>query len=323
MKKNTVVPLIASLLSMMSCSEGINYVAADRPIAPSEVPEVNPRPKVALVLGSGGPRGYAHIGILKVLERYHVPVDLVVGSSVGALVGAFWAAGYSAEEISKVSAEGGPLTLFDFSLFLKKGWIRGQKLQNYVNNRFGNKGIEGLPRSLIVVATREHDGKPTYFREGNLGVAVRASSAVLNVFAPVGINNVSYIDGDESLPVAVVAARQAGAQFIIAVDVSARPGAAPAGTSKKQLEKDADRITRIDPQVEMADFLLHPDLDYKAGPWRKYFVAAELEGELYAEGLIDQLMSAMHEKLAPESDSSKHMEVTILNSAYNIRPTHQ
>lgn len=323
MKKNTVVPLMASFLSFISCSEGINYVASDHPIALNEVQLFERRPRVALVLGSGGPRGYAHMGILKVLERYGVPVDLVVGSSVGALVGAFWAAGYTAEEISNEASEGGPLTLFDFSPFLKKGWIRGQKLQDYVNDRFDNAAIEALPRSLIVVATRELDGTPTYFREGNLGVAVRASSAVLNVFAPVGINNVSYIDGDESLPVAVVAARQAGAQFIIAVDVSARPGAAPAGTSKKQLEKDADRRTRIDPQVKMADFLLHPDLDYKAGPWRKYFVAAELEGERYAEGLIDQLISAMHEKLAPESDSSKHTAVTILNSAYNIRPTHQ
>ncbi len=288
---------MVSLIGLFSCSKGLNYIAEDTPIALSEISEFNQKPKIALVLGSGGPRGYAHIGILKVLEKNNIQVDLVIGSSVGALIGAFWAAGYSAEEISKVAAEGGPLTLFDFSPFLNKGWIKGQRLQDFVNNRFDNIGIQDLQRKLIVVATRESDGKATYFQQGNLGVAIRASSAVLNVFQPVGINNISYIDGDESLPVAVEAACQAGAEFIIAVDVSAREGSAPSGTSKKQMEKDFRRRSRINPQVQMADFLFHPDLEYNAGPWRKYFINAELEGERYANSLIEELKIALNKSL--------------------------
>ncbi|WP_162141578.1 patatin-like phospholipase family protein [Lunatimonas lonarensis] len=275
----------------------MNYVAEDSPKALAKVSEIYPKPKIALVLGSGGPRGYAHIGILKVLERNQVPIDMVVGSSVGSLVGAFWAAGYSADEISEIASEGGPLTLFDFSIFLEKGWIKGQRLQDYVNGQFDNVKIEDLPKSLVIVATREIDGSPRFFQQGNLGVAVRASSAVKDVFAPVGINHVTYIDADESLPVAVEAARQAGATFIIAIDVSAREGVAPKGTSKKQLKKDALRRGRINPQVEIADFLLHPDLDYKAGPWKKYFKHAEKEGEKYAESMIEELLEAMNFKL--------------------------
>jgi NTE family protein len=289
--------IVLSLLLFSSCSKSMNYIADDSPKALAKVSEFYPKPKVALVLGSGGPRGYAHIGILKVLERYQVPVDMVVGSSVGSLVGAFWAAGYSAEKISEIASEGGPLTLFDFSFFLEKGWIKGQRLQDYVNGQFDNVKIEDLPKSLVIVATREIDGSPSFFQQGNLGVAVRASSAVKDVFAPVGINHVSYIDADESLPVAVEAARQAGATFIIAIDVSAREGVAPKGTSKKQLKKDALRRGRINPQVEMADFLLHPDLDYKAGPWKKYFNHAEKEGERYAESVIEELLEAMNFKL--------------------------
>lgn len=289
--------VIISFLHFTSCSKSFNYVADDSPKALAKVSEIYPNPKVALVFGSGGPRGYAHIGILKVLERYQVPVDLVVGSSVGSLVGAFWAAGYSAEKISEIASEGGPLTLFDFSIFLEKGWIKGQRLQDYVNGQFDNIKIEDLPKSLVIVATREIDGSPSFFQQGNLGVAVRASSAVKNVFAPVGINHVSYIDADESLPVAVEAARQAGATFIIAIDVSAREGVAPEGTSKKQLKKDALRRERINPRVEMADFLIHPDLDYKAGPWKKYFKHAEKEGEKYAESMIEELLETMNFKL--------------------------
>ena len=276
-------------LMLTACSTGINYQEQYSPVALTEVPSMSPPPRIALVLGSGGPRGYAHIGILKVLEEHNIEVDLVVGSSVGALIGAFWAAGYSADEISTMSAQGGPLTLFDFSLFLEKGWIKGQRLQDYVNTRLNNASIEQLPKRFVAVATNETSGQATFFNQGNVGVAVRASSAVLNIFTPVGINDITYIDADESLPVAVIAARQAGAQFIIAVDVSAREGSAPAKTSEKQLTKDALRRARINPQVTMADFLLHPDLDYKAGPWRSYFVAAEIEGERYARQNIQQL----------------------------------
>jgi NTE family protein len=208
-----------------------NYALQDSPVATAVVSPIQPRPRVALVLSSGGPRGYAHIGVMRVLEEAGVEIDLVVGSSVGSLLGAFWADGRSATEIDQLSQSGGPLTLFDLSPFADRGWIHGQRLQDYVNDRLGNKSIEQLPRRLVVGATRREDKAPVFFTSGNVGVAVRASSAVPGIISPVGIQGVEYEDGDESLPLAVRAARQAGASFVIAVDVTPRAETTPPDAS--------------------------------------------------------------------------------------------
>jgi len=106
--------VLALALTQVSGCSSFNYTQADSPVALASVPAMNPRPKVALVLGSGGPRGYAHIGVMKVLEEAGIEYDLVVGSSVGSLIGAFWASGYNASEIDDLSRQGGPLTVFDF-----------------------------------------------------------------------------------------------------------------------------------------------------------------------------------------------------------------
>jgi NTE family protein len=286
--------LIVTTLSLFGCA-AFNYVEPDSPIAQPSVTEMSPKPRVALVLGSGGPRGYAHVGVMKVLEEAGIEYDLVVGSSVGSLIGAFWASGFAASEIDRVSASGGPLTLFDISPFADRGWIRGQRLQDYVNDRLKTTSIERLPRSLVIVATERESKRPAFFTSGNVGVAVRASSAVPRVISPVGIRGVEYEDADESLPVAVSAARAAGAQFVIAVDVSARPGTAPPGTSDAWLRRDDQRRRRIDPEVAQADFLIHPDLPYEASPRQSYFVAARQIGELYARRVLPDLREKLRQ----------------------------
>ncbi len=268
------------------------------PEAMSRSPVLEPPPRVALVLGSGGPRGYAHIGVLRVLEEAGITPDLVVGSSVGALIGVFWASGLSAAEIDRRSLEGGPLTVFDPSLFADRGWIRGQRLQNYVNSGLVSPRLEALPRRVIVVATRRSDKQPGYFARGNAGVAVRASAAMPGIVSPVGIGGVEYEDGDESLPVPVTPARQSGARFVIAVDVSARPGAAPRDASAAMKERDMRRRARIEPEVAQADFAFHPDLDYRAGPFRSYFVSSRQRGETYARERLPALQEALAARLA-------------------------
>lgn len=289
------LPLRCSLLMAMALSgcAAFNYTAPDSPVPQTTANSATPKPRVALVLGSGGPRGYAHIGVIKVLEEAGVQVDLVVGSSVGSLLGAFWAAGYNAAQLDAAARSGGPLTLFDLSLFADRGWIHGQRLQDYVNVRLGNASLEQLPRRLIVAATRRDDKQPVFFERGNVGVAVRASSAVAGVISPVGVQGIEYEDADESLPVAVRAARQAGAQFVIAVDVSARAGKAPAGTSSALLERDARRRSRIDPETRLADFVIHPDMEYAASPQASYFAQAQKAGETAAGQLLPQLVQKM------------------------------
>lgn len=107
-----VAPIALFFLITQAGCAAFNYEEIDAPIAQKKVMQLEIKPKLALVLGSGGPRGYAHIGVLKVLEGAGIKPDLIVGSSVGALIGAFWSAGYSADQIDSMSKEGGPLTVF-------------------------------------------------------------------------------------------------------------------------------------------------------------------------------------------------------------------
>lgn len=282
---------------MLAGCAAFDYRRGDAPQAFAHVPLLEPRPQIALVLGAGGPRGYAHLGVLRVLEEAGIVPDLVVGSSVGALIGAFWASGLSAAEIDARSQAGGPLTVFDPSPFADRGWIHGQRLQDYVNAGLGYRSIEALPRRVIVVATRRSDKRPSYFTSGNAGVAVRASAAMPGIVSPVGIDGVEYEDGDECLPVPVTPARQAGARFVIAVDVSARPGSTPARASLALHERDQRRRARIEPEVAKADFLIHPDLEYRAGPFRSYFVSSRQRGEAHARELLPALQAALDERL--------------------------
>lgn len=291
--RSVKIATLALVVIQLSGCSSFNYTQADSPIALASVPVMNPRPQVALVLGSGGPRGYAHIGVMKVLEEAGIEYDLVVGSSVGSLIGAFWASGYSATEIDELSKQGGPLTVFDFSLFADRGWIHGQRLQDFVNDRLHSQRIELMPRKFIAAATRLHDKQPVFFQYGNAGVVVRASSAVSKVISPVGIQGVEYEDGDESLPVAVRAARQAGAKFVIAVDVTAVPGTAPSDTSISRLQREAKRRARIDPELIQADFVIHPDLGFGTVPTPAFFQHARRAGANEAGRLLPSLKAAM------------------------------
>jgi NTE family protein len=287
------VSLLGLVIGVLAGCAAFNYVEKDAPIASATVTPLKTRPKIAVVLGSGGPRGYAHIGVIKVLEEAGIRPDLVVGTSVGALIGAFWADGMKGPEIQKTAFDGGPLTLFDLNPFADRGWIRGQKLQDYVNSQLGNKSIDQLAMPMIVVATNRADKTPVFFTSGNLGVAVRASSAVPGIISPVGITGVEYEDGDVSLPVAVSAARAAGAEFVIVVDVSAHDGTAPADANPKWLEKDTKRRTLIAPEVAKADFLIHPDMGYTASPSRAFFEKAFASGEQTARQLLPALQAKL------------------------------
>ena len=285
-----VAAVAASLLA--GCT-AFNHTGPDSPVAQLSVEPMEPRPRVALVLSSGGPRGYAHIGVMRVLEEAGIEVDLVVGTSVGSLLGAVWADGRSAAELDALSQDGGPLTLVDVSPFADRGWIHGQRLQDYVNTQVAHKSIENLPRRLVVGATRREDKVPVFFSRGNAGVAVRASSAVPGILSPVGIEGIEYEDGDESLPLAVRAARQAGARFVIAVDVTPRPETAPPDASAAQRERVIRRSARIAPEAALADHLIHAELDFAASPLPSYFRYARAAGERSARRELPRVLARL------------------------------
>jgi NTE family protein len=279
---------VLPLVDLSACAT-FDFAGLDAPQALVELTPLTPVPRLALVLSSGGPRGYAHIGVLRVLEDAAILPDLIVGSSVGALLGVFWASGLTAEQLDALSLQGGPLTLFDPTPFADRGWIRGQRLQDYVNSGLRGRRLEELPRRAVVVATRRDDKVPRFFISGNAGVAVRASSAMPGIVSPVGIEGVEYEDGDESLPLAVSAARAAGARFVIAVDVSARAGSTPPGAPQAMHQRDTRRRARIEPEAAQADFLIHPPLGYWASPLRSYFIESRAIGEAAAREALPAL----------------------------------
>ena len=285
----------SSLIGLTAC-QPFNYKDSDAPVALASVPTLNPKPKIALVLGAGGPRGYAHIGVMRVLEDACIDIDLIVGSSVGSLLGVFWASGLSAREIDKRSAEGGPLTLFDPNPFADRGWIRGRKLQNYVNSQLGNQRLEEMPKRVIVVATQRSNKSSRFFTSGNSGVAVRASSAVPGIISPVGINGVEFEDGDVSLPLAVSAARDAGAEFVIAVNVYPKISSIPQDASEWDRAQVIRRSKQIEPEMANADFAIHAETPFAASPRKAFFQTARSLGEQEAMNRLPALFAALERK---------------------------
>jgi len=197
-------------------------VKPNPPAQPEPVAVPKPAPKVALVLGGGAARGFAHIGAIKALEAQGIIPDIVVGTSAGAVVGALYAAGNGGFELQKLAIQMEEGQVSDWSL-PDRGVIRGEALQNFVNRAVGQRPLEKLARPFGAVATDLQSGEAAVFRIGNTGMAVRASSSVPGVFQPVKINGREYVDGGLVSPVPVGAARDMGADFIIAVDISDQP----------------------------------------------------------------------------------------------------
>lgn len=179
-------------------------------------------PKIALALGGGAVRGFAHIGVIKVLEAQGIVPDMVVGTSAGSVVGALYAGGYNGFELQKIAFQLEESSVGDW-VMPNRGFIKGEQLQNFINKAVHNKPIEKLGKPFAAVATDLQSGEQMVFGRGNTGMAVRASSSVPGLFQPVGINGREYVDGGLVSPVPVKAARAMGADLVIAVDISNKP----------------------------------------------------------------------------------------------------
>ncbi|HEZ1535997.1 patatin-like phospholipase family protein [Neisseria meningitidis] len=187
------------------------------------VQTAKPAAVVGLALGGGASKGFAHVGIIKVLKENDIPVKVVTGTSAGSIVGSLFASGMSPDRLELEAEILGKTDLVDLTLSTS-GFIKGEKLQNYINRKVGGRQIQQFPIKFAAVATDFETGKAVAFNQGNAGQAVRASAAIPNVFQPVIIGRHTYVDGGLSQPVPVSAARRQGANFVIAVDISARPG---------------------------------------------------------------------------------------------------
>lgn len=178
--------------------------------------------KVGLVLGGGGARGYAHIGVLKVLEKYNIPVDLIVGASMGSVVGACYASGMTINEIEKNALKMGFLKLIQLLdiNFPKQGLISGKLIEKYFDELVEGKNFNELKIPLVVTATDIVTGKEIVIKEGSVAKALRASISIPGIFVPVRHDKYVLADGSiiNFLPVNI--AQEMGANIVIAVDVS-------------------------------------------------------------------------------------------------------
>jgi NTE family protein len=184
---------------------------------------------LGLALGGGAARGFAHVGVIQVLEEAGIQPELVVGTSAGSLVAALYASGKNSAQLRRVADTMEEAEITDWMMpILNRGALRGEALARYVNSQVGGRLIEQMKIPLGIVATDLHNGDPVLFRRGNTGAAVRASSAVPAVFQPVKIGNREYVDGGLVSPVPVRQAREMGANVVIAVDISTDPEGSPA-----------------------------------------------------------------------------------------------
>jgi NTE family protein len=234
---------------------------AELPPAPAVVrPALRP-PRIGLALGGGAARGFAHIGVIQVLEEAGIRADLVVGTSAGSLVAALYASGKSGQDLAATALTMDEGAVTDWA-FPSRGVIRGEALARYVREQTGGKTIEQMKMPLGIVATDLDSGAPVLFQRGDAGVAVRASSAVPAVFQPVKIGDREYVDGGLVSPVPVRYARQMGAEMVIAIDISSPPDGNPTSDSFKLLMQTVAIMMRSINRFELseADIVMRPAL---------------------------------------------------------------
>lgn len=212
------------LLWMAGCSSAPKPAGAPAPVVQVE-PAKKP-PRLALSLGGGAARGFAHVGVIQVLEEAGIRPDMVVGTSAGSLVGAIYASGKTGAQLQHIAETMEEAALTDWTLpIFSRGVFRGEALARYVSGQVQGRSIESMAIPLGIVATDLQSGQGVLFRQGDVGTAVRASSAVPAVFLPVRINGREYVDGGLVAPVPVRYARVMGAELVIAVDISSSPEA--------------------------------------------------------------------------------------------------
>lgn len=226
----------------------------------AEVVHAPKRPaKIALVLGAGAARGFAHIGVIKVLEANAIPVHMVVGTSAGSVIGSLYAAGYNGFQLQKIALDVNKADIAD-PCIPDNGFIKGDKLEAFVNRMVKNAPIQKLKLPFYPVATDIQSGQEVVFATGNTGAAVHASCSIPGVFRPATFGGRVFVDGGVVNPVAVDAARARGADLIIAVDISSDlDRSVPQGTVDTILQSVNIMYAKISSiQLPGADIVIRP-----------------------------------------------------------------
>lgn len=223
------------------------------------------KPVVALVLGSGGARGYAHIGVIEALEQQGIRPDFIVGTSAGSIVGSIYASGKSAKQLHQIALDLKVNDVRDFKVG-KQGFFDGKKVEDYINKLVGGQSLESLKIPMYVVATQLNNGDKVIFNHGDTGLAVRASVTIPSMFAPTLIDGKEYVDGGLVSPVPVNIARDLGADVVIAVDILAQPQYTETSNIWGLFNQNINIMqnTLAAEELRHADIVIQPDLREKA-----------------------------------------------------------
>jgi NTE family protein len=288
--KGLSVALIISVL-VVFCLSGCSVIRA-----------VKPEPdkgsgKVALALGGGAARGFAHIGVLKILESNGIPIDMVVGTSAGSFVGSLYCYGFRPYQIQKMALEIERGDIIDVTI-PDNGFIRGELLEDYVNRMLANTPMEKLSIPFYVIATDIQSGSDMVFGQGNAGKAVRASCAIPGIFNPVIINGRMYVDGGVVIPVGVETARKYGADIVIAVDISSDlDSSQPTGTVETIMQSINIMSAKISSeQLSKADVVIRPLVGHIGATDFSRRHEAILEGEKAALMALPKIREMLSKK---------------------------
>lgn len=273
--------LVCSVALVAGCATApANYTAADAPQAMPLERFKAQRPVIGLVLGAGGSRGFAHIGVLKAFEAAGIDADLVVGVSSGAVVAALHAGGLNAKTLETEALAVEDNDLLDFTLF-GPGFIEGERLQDYINLMLKNRPIEALRKPFAVVAAERETSRMTVFNRGNTGLAVRASASVPKLFWPVVIRGTEYVDGGVASRLPVSVAREMGADVVIAVDVSWR-GSSDARLADVVIRPQTIRTRITDFSQKIANLAAGEEAAREAVPQVRELIARATEQKIRA-----------------------------------------
>ncbi|MFU8925833.1 patatin-like phospholipase family protein [Acinetobacter puyangensis] len=258
---------------------------------PSTVTTVKARqPVIAIALGGGGAKGFAHIGVIKVLESHGINPHIVTGTSAGSFVGSIYASGKTPFQLQEIALKLEESDLRDLTLN-SQGIVLGQKLQDYVNRQVGNKPIEKFPKRFAAIATDLNTGKKVEFIRGNAGQAVRASCSIPNVFVPATIAGKKYVDGGLVSPIPVVTAKNMGADIVIAVDISARPQNSKSMNMWGLLDQTINIMgqSSINYELNQADIVIKPTVGHLGVLDLKARHESILAGEQATQGQIPKI----------------------------------
>jgi NTE family protein len=224
--------------------------------------------RIAWVLSSGGPRGFVHVGVLKALDELGCKPDLIVGGSVGALVGALYACGIRGAALERMALDLGISEMGRLAV-TGEGRFAGTPIADMVNRELRHQPIEKLATQFAAVVVERATRKPMLFNAGDGGVAVQASSAIEGLFTPVRVRGVQYVDADLAVPMPVRMARALGAVKVLAIDASAHEDKAPESASRFR-QGDLIKRALTEPDARAADFALHPDFGYYVSVTREF-----------------------------------------------------